>query len=78
MYYNEIEKELFSKKIVDMFRLNAFRSMKNNICNFMLDPEINKIDIIYINNDIIVNYYEQNLDKGKLCEYFRLTEFLSI
>ena len=27
MYYSEIEKELFSKKTVDMFGLNAF-SMK--------------------------------------------------
>ena len=75
MYYSEIEKELFSKKTVDMFGLNAFRSMKNNICNFMLNPEINNIDIRYINNEMIVNYYKKSLDKGKLCKYLMLTKF---
>ena len=75
IYYDKIEKELFSKKIVDMIGLNIFRGKRNDICNFMLDAKINNSDIRYINNEMIVNYYKKSLDKGKLCGYLMLTKF---
>lgn len=69
IYYNEIEKWLFSRNIVDMFTVNTFRNMRGDICRFMLDSEINNIDIRYINNEMLADYYKKTINKGKICNY---------
>ena len=76
IYYNEIEKRLFSKNKVDMFGVNAFKNMRGHICKFMLEQQINNIDIRYINNDMIVDYYRKIISKG--CNYNILDKFFYV